>query len=164
MSGNVYLIGMPGSGKSRVGRELAALLERPFVDLDREVEDQAGCSISAIFTYRGEAEFRDMEKAALQRAAARDGLVVSCGGGVVLDVENRALLRASGRVVWLNVPLERLRQRAPAGGRRPLLRDDDDLARLLAEREPLYREVADEIIEEQPRAEDMVRAVAEAIA
>jgi shikimate kinase len=164
MSPNVYLVGMPGSGKSRVGRELASQLDRPFVDLDKEVEEEAGCSVSAIFAYRGEPEFRSMESAALRRAAAREDLVVACGGGIVLDPANRELLKRSGRVVWLNVSLARLRKRAPVDGRRPLLKDDSDMDRLFAEREPLYREVADEIIDEHADAQGMVHAVAEAIA
>lgn len=163
MSGNVYLIGMPGSGKSRVGRELAAMLDMPFMDLDKDIEEQAGCSIEEIFRYQDETTFREMEKVALRRASELSGAVVACGGGVVLDAENRALMKSGGLVVWLNVSVKRLNERAPAGGRRPLLREPGDMERLLDEREPLYREVADRIIEGRDDASDMVRAVAEAV-
>jgi shikimate kinase len=137
----VYLIGMPGTGKSSVGRILAERLSRPFVDLDEEVEANAGASVQDVFAERGEPEFRALETAALSRISARNSAVVACGGGIVLDADNRTLMRASGTVVWLNVAAERLQERDLSG--RPLLTGPGDLVRLLAEREPLYRETAD---------------------
>jgi shikimate kinase len=163
VSGNVYLVGMPGSGKSRVGREAAETLGMPFEDLDRVVEEDARCTIAEIFDEYGEGVFREMEHTALERVAARDGVLVACGGGIAGDPANRSLMKASGRVVWLDVPLATLEQRAPADGRRPLLRNDGDLARLLREREPVYRELADVIVDGRDGIAEMVAAVVEAV-
>ena len=163
MTGNVYLVGMPGSGKSRAGRAAAALLDRPFVDLDREIERDAGRSVAELFEYGGEVGFRQMEKAALAEIARRDGLVVACGGGCVMDPDNRALLKATGTVVWLEVGLERLKARAPVGGKRPLLQADGDMERLLAEREPIYRDLADVVVEGVEDRKQMARAIVEAL-
>lgn len=163
MRGNLYLVGMPGSGKSRAGRAVAALLDRPFVDLDKEIEREAGRSVAELFNYGGEEGFRSMEKAALAELSARDGLVVACGGGCVLDAENRALLRATGTVVWLKVRLERLKERAPAGGKRPLLQEPGDMERLLIEREPIYREIADFVVEGLEDRREMAKTIVEAV-
>ncbi len=163
MSGNLYLVGMPGSGKSRAGRAVAALLERPFVDLDKEVDREAGRSVAEVFKYGGEEGFRAMEKAALAEVSAKDGLVVACGGGCVLDEENRALMKSTGTVVWLKVRLERLKERAPSGGKRPLLQEEGDMERLLAEREPIYKDIADLVVEGLEDRREMAKAIAEAV-
>lgn len=151
---NVYLVGMPGSGKTAVGAALARRLGRRFVDLDAEVERAAGAGIPSIFAERGEEGFRALESEALTRTAAGPDAVVSCGGGIVLDDANRERLRATGVVVWLSAPLERLRERVVPGAGRPLVREPEDLDRLLAEREPLYREVAHHVVpaEDDPEA------------
>ena len=147
MKGNVYLVGMPGSGKSRVGRELSGMTGLPMIDIDKEIEEEAGMPALDIFEMAGEQAFRDMEKAALVRASARNRAIVSCGGGAVLDPDNRAVMKASGMVIWLKAPVERLKERAPAGGKRPLLRAEGDMERLLAERTPVFQEVSDEEID-----------------
>lgn len=149
----VYLVGMPGSGKSAAGAALAVRLGLPFVDLDTEVERAAGAPISRIFAERGEGGFRTLESGALVEAAAGPDAVVSCGGGIVLDAANRDRLRATGVVVWLAASLDRLRERVVPGTGRPLVRDPGDLERLLAEREPLYREVAHHIVQLEGDAE-----------
>ena len=123
----VYLVGMPGAGKTVVGRELAGRLGVPFVDLDTEIEREQGRPIAEIFGSEGEAAFRALEAAALVKASTHDPSVVSCGGGVVLEPANRITLRNTGTVVYLDVPLEELRarvqaRRGPAAdprGRRP---------------------------------------------
>jgi shikimate kinase len=143
----VYLVGMPGSGKSTVGLELAGRLGVPFVDLDREVERTAGRSVGELFAERGEAAFRALEAEALVDASAQDPSVVACGGGVVLEPANRIALRNTGTVVFLDVPLERLRERVAPAADRPLIREDGDLERLLHAREPLYREFAAHVVE-----------------
>jgi shikimate kinase len=160
---NVYLVGMPGSGKSAVGRALASLLSRPFVDLDEEVEQQAGRSVTEIFRTAGEGAFRLAESRALASAARGRETVVACGGGVVLDPSNRALLSSSGVVVYLEAPLETLRARVGDGSARPLLRNDGDLEALLADREPLYRSIAEHVVDAQPDAETVAKGVAEVI-
>jgi shikimate kinase len=143
----VYLVGMPGSGKSTVGPELAARLGVPYVELDAEIERAAGTSVREIFSREGEARFRELEAAALTEAAARDPSVVSCGGGVVLEPANRVTLRATGEVVFLSVPLEELRARVRPAAERPLIRAEGDLERLFETREPLYREFAAHVVD-----------------
>jgi shikimate kinase len=142
MAGHVYLVGMPGSGKSSVGRLLATVLGASFVDLDAEVEASAAASVRDIFEARGEAGFRDLEAEALRRTAAGPTAVVACGGGVVLRPENVERMRSSGTVVHLDAPAEVLAGRVEPAGDRPLLGDRSDLARLHAERAPAYRAAA----------------------
>ena len=143
----VYLVGMPGSGKSTVGRELAGRLGVPFVDLDAEIEREAGRPIGAIFAEDGEAAFRAMEVAALTKAAVQDPAVVACGGGVVLEPANRVTLRATGITVFLHAPVAVLHDRVRPASDRPLIHAEGDIERLLAEREPLYREFAAHVVD-----------------
>jgi shikimate kinase len=143
----VYLVGMPGSGKSTVGPELAARLGVPFVELDAEIQRAAGRTVTEIFEQEGEARFRELEAAALSESATRDPSVVSCGGGVVLEPANRVTLRATGEVVFLSVPLEVLADRVRPAAERPLIRASGDLERLFREREPLYREFAAHVVD-----------------
>ena len=155
----VYLVGMPGSGKSTVGPVLAERLGVPFVELDAEIERAAGRTVAEIFERDGEARFRELEAAALTDAAARDPSVVSCGGGVVLEPANRVTLRATGVVVFLSVPLDVLAQRVAPAEDRPLIRHEGDLQRLLAERERLYREFAAHVVDGSAPPEDVAEAI-----
>lgn len=173
---NVYLVGMPGSGKSSVGRALAPLLSLPFVDLDEEVEQQAGRSVAEIFERGGEGMFRLAESRALAAVAAGGRAVVACGGGIVLDPSNRALLTSSGVVVYLEAGLEVLRARVGDGAGRPLLRSEGDrraepepepesaLKALLVDREPLYRSVAEHVVDAERNVGAVAKDVAEALA
>lgn len=155
----VYLVGMPGSGKSTVGPELARRLGVPFVELDERIEHAAGSSVREIFERDGEARFRELEAAALVEAASRDPSVVSCGGGVVLEPANRVSLRATGEVVFLSVPLEVLAERVRPGADRPLIRSEGDLERLFRDREPLYREFAVHVVDASGPVEDVAAAI-----
>ncbi len=155
----VFLVGMPGSGKSTVGPELAARLGVPFVELDSEIERAAGKSVREIFAAEGEARFRELEAAALVQAAGRDPSVVSCGGGVVLEPANRVTLRAAGEVVFLSVPLEILRARVVPSAERPLIHESTDLDRLFLDREPLYREFAAHVVNASGSPEDVAAAI-----
>lgn len=155
----VYLVGMPGSGKSTVGPELAARLRVSFVELDAEIERTGGRTVREIFEQEGEARFRELEAAALTEAASRDPSVVSCGGGVVLEPANRITLRATGEVVFLSVPLEVLRSRVPPAADRPLIRAEGDLDRLFREREPLYREFAAHVVDASGSVEEVAVAI-----
>jgi shikimate kinase len=155
----VYLVGMPGSGKSTVGPELARRLGVPFVELDDEIQRAAGASVRDIFERDGEDRFRELEAAALVRAASRDPSVVSCGGGVVLEPANRVSLRATGEVVFLSVPLDVLRDRIAPSADRPLIRARGDLERLFEEREPLYREFAAHVVDASGSIEDVAAAI-----
>ncbi len=143
----VYLVGMPGSGKTTVGREVAGRLGVPFVDLDAEVERTAGRSVPQLFEERGEDAFRALEARALLDVSRHDPSVVACGGGVVLEPANRVTLRNTGVCVFVDVPLEQLRERVRPAADRPLIRADGDLERLLAAREPLYREFAAHVVD-----------------
>jgi shikimate kinase len=143
----VYLVGMPGAGKSVVGRELAGRLGVPFVDLDERVESRAGASVADIFRRDGEAAFRALEAATLVEASVEDPAVVACGGGVVLEPANRITLRNTGVVVFLHAPLDVLRERTRPAAERPLIQQDGDLERLLEAREPLYREFAAHVVD-----------------
>jgi shikimate kinase len=155
----VYLVGMPGSGKSTVGPELAGLLGVPFVELDAEIERGQGSTVREIFEREGEARFRELEASALQEVATRDPSVVSCGGGVVLEPANRITLRATGEVVFLSVPLEVLHERVRPAAERPLIREREDLERLFLEREPLYREFAAHVVDASGSPGEVAEAI-----
>jgi len=155
----VYLVGMPGSGKSTVGPELARRLGVPFVELDERIERAEGVSVREIFERDGEAGFRELEAAALVDVGSNDPSVISCGGGVVLEPANRVTLRATGEVVFLSVPLEVLRARVRPGAERPLIRTEGDLEKLFVDREPLYREFAAHVVDASGSAEHVAAAI-----
>ena len=157
----VYLVGMPGAGKSVVGQELAGRLGVPFVDLDAEIERSAGSTVSDIFAKDGEAAFRAREAAALVDVSTHDPAVVACGGGVVLEPANRITLRNTGVAVFLDVPLEQLQARVHPAADRPLVRAEGDLERLLASREPLYREFAAHVVDGTGAPGDVAEAIVE---
>jgi shikimate kinase len=159
----VYLVGMPGSGKSSVGEALAGLLDLRFVDLDREVEAAAGSTVEEVFSNGGEPRFRELESRSLLRVAGGPAAVVACGGGVVLREANRDLLRSTGTVVYLSAPLAALRERLAPFPSRPLIRSPADLEALFREREPSYRSVAHHEIDATGAAEDVARAVREVL-
>lgn len=139
------LIGFMGSGKSCIGKILASRLGLPFADLDHEIERARGSSISGIFQHEGEAGFRLLEEKALSDLSGRrGGLVLSCGGGIVMSPANRALLSRAFTTVWVDVPLpELLRRLEGERKKRPLLDSDDyaeKAASLMEARRPLYGE------------------------
>ena len=141
----VVLVGMPGCGKSTVSRQLARRLHWSAVDSDTEIEKQIGGPIRAFFEREGEAAFRDLEQAMLQRLSQAPRTVLATGGGAVLRAANRAVLRGAGVVVYLRATPMQLFKRLRHDTRRPLLQVADPLARLqalYAERDPLYRETA----------------------
>ena len=157
----VYLVGMPGAGKSTVGRELAGRLGVPFVDLDDEIERETGTTVARIFREEGEAAFRTLEAAALMKASMDDPSVVACGGGIVLEPANRITLRNTGTVVYLDVPVEDLRRRVPPDADRPLIRREGDLERLLESRGPLYREFAGNVVDGRGDPGEVADAIVE---
>ncbi len=143
---NLVLAGFMGTGKTTVGRLLAARLGRPFVDTDDLVEESAGMSISEIFALHGEAAFRAQEQWACREVAAGRGLVVAVGGGALLDPANRAALESSGVLVLLKCERHTLAARlgeSARRGERPMLTGDleSTIARLLEQREPVYSAV-----------------------
>ena len=139
-----------GAGKSTIGRCLAAVLRRRFYDSDREIERRTGASISLIFEVEGEPGFRAREKAVIDDLTCLKNIVLATGGGAVLDPDNRAHLANRGRVIYLYASTDELLRRTARDRSRPLLQTPDRRARLeqlMAQRDPLYREVADVVIE-----------------
>jgi shikimate kinase len=157
----IYLVGMPGAGKSVVGRELAARLGVPFIDLDAEIVRTTGRQVAEIFEERGESGFRALEADALVKAGTQDPSVVACGGGVVLEPANRITLRATGVAVYLDVPLEQLHARVRPAIDRPLIRREGDIERLLEERESLYREFAAHVVDGSGTPGEVAAAIEE---
>lgn len=146
----IVLVGLMGSGKSSIGKKLANSLGAPFADSDAEIERRSGRPIAAIFESEGEPAFRATEAGVVaELLAAEQPGVVATGGGAVLDPATRAAMRDHATVVWLRASPAVLVHRIAADGTRPLLADDprEALVRLAAEREPLYREVADHVVD-----------------
>jgi shikimate kinase len=148
--GNIYLVGLMGAGKTSVGRLLARRLGKSFYDCDHEIERATGVKVAVIFEIEGEAGFRARESRMLADLVRCKEAVLATGGGAVLSSENRALLSANGIVVYLRaMPLD-LWKRTRHDKHRPLLKTADPLARLeqlFEERDPLYRNAADIVIE-----------------
>ena len=145
----VFMIGPMGSGKSTVGRVLAGLLGCDFVDSDSEIEARCGANIPWIFDVEGETGFRRRETAVLSDLAQRSKVVIATGGGAVVTEVNRQLMSETGVVVYLEVSVEQQLKRTGSGEGRPLLAEGDrgaTLRKLMEEREPLYKGLADLII------------------
>jgi len=147
---NIYLVGLMGAGKTTVGRLLARRLKLRFLDSDQEIERRCGVKIPLIWEIEGEAGFRGREAQAIAELTALDGVVLATGGGAVLLDENRKRLAARGTVVYLRASPEDLDRRVRHDRNRPLLANGDPLARLhalYAERDSLYRGVADLVVD-----------------
>lgn len=144
----MVLVGSPGAGKSTVGRRVAKHIGVPFLDSDAEIEREAGMSVSDIFVTEGEAAFRDREQATVARCLAEHPGVLSLGGGSILREETRRAL-AGYRVVWLRVSLSDAAARVGMNTARPLLLGNvrGTLGALLDQRNPLYEEVATDVID-----------------
>ena len=138
---NIVLTGMPGSGKSTVGR-LLNVEGYTFVDADTEIEKRCGCTIKELIAAKGEAHFRDVETAVIRDLSAVGGQIIATGGGAVLRAENVRHLKHNGRLFFLDAPLERLRATAD----RPLSDTADKLAILYNERMAIYRATADVVV------------------
>ncbi|MGY4531684.1 shikimate kinase [Pseudomonas sp. TE3786] len=148
-----------GAGKSTIGRLLAKELRLSFKDSDKEIEQRTGANIPWIFDVEGEAGFREREQAVIGELCELDGVVLATGGGAVLRPENRSALRAGGRVVYLHTSVDQQLDRTSRDRNRPLLRTANPgkvLADLMSIRDPLYREIADVIIETDERPPRMV--------
>ncbi len=147
---NVFLVGLPGSGKSTVGRQLARRLAIPFFDSDHVIEQRLGCSIREFFEREGEDRFRDIEQTVLDELTQGPACVLSTGGGSVLRPLNRQHLHERGRVVYLRSTPEEVFRRVRHDRNRPLLQVADPMQRLrdlYAVRDPLYRETAHFVVE-----------------
>ena len=153
---NIVLIGMPGCGKTTIGKELAELLHRPFYDCDQEIERISGMTVPQLFASKGESVFRDYETSALRNLCAMHGIVLATGGGCVTRPENRRLLRQNGFCVYLQAPLDALELKG-----RPLSKDRYTVLRLFNQRHPIYDNWADDRLERnaQPKqtAEELAK-------
>lgn len=146
----IALVGMPGGGKSTVGRQLARRLGVDFADSDALIEKRIGCSIRSFFESQGEALFRDIEESVIAEATSKGNSVLGTGGGVVLRQANRDILHSRCHVIYLRSSPEELFRRLRNDTVRPLLQVRDPLARLrdlFDERDPLYREVAHFVVD-----------------
>jgi shikimate kinase len=147
---NIYLIGPMGAGKTTIGRLLAKALGVRFVDSDREIEHRTGVCIPMIFEYEGEEGFRRRESEVLAELCCEDGIVLATGGGSILLPKNREVLHGRGFVVYLQCSVEKQLERTHKDSNRPLLKTENPrqrLQELLRVREPIYRSLADFIVD-----------------
>ncbi|MCQ4286827.1 shikimate kinase AroK [Pseudomonas stutzeri] len=156
---NIILVGPMGAGKSTIGRLLAKELRLPFRDSDKEIEQRTGASIPLIFDVEGEQGFREREHVAIKELCQMDGVVLATGGGAVLRVDNRQVLCAGGRVIYLCTSVEQQLDRTSRDRNRPLLQTPNPreiLTNLMAVRDPLYREIADVVVQTDERPPRLV--------
>lgn len=157
-----------GAGKSAVGRQLARMLHLDFVDSDEEIENRTGVDIPFIFEKEGEEGFRKREVKMIDELSQRQGVVLATGGGAILDADSRSHLGARGFVIYLFTTVKQQLDRTQRGRTRPLLENGDKesvLEALMAERDPLYREIADLTVEtDGRRVQAVARDITDAIA
>ena len=164
---NLFLVGPMGAGKSAVGRQLSRMMHLDFFDSDDEIEARTGVDISFIFEKEGETGFRKREVKVIDELSQRQGIVLATGGGAILDDDSRSRLGARGYVVYLHTTVQQQMDRTQRGRSRPLLENGDKaqvLEALMTERDPLYREIADLVVETDGRrvqavARDIVDAI-----
>jgi len=161
--GSLFLTGPMGAGKSTIGRQLSKRLNKEFHDSDQEIEARTGVDIPLIFELEGETGFRKREQAVIEELTRIPGIILATGGGAILDPENRRNLSKNGRVIYLHASVNQQLKRTRRDRNRPLLQTADPRARLeelMAIRDPLYREIADVIIEtDGKRVRDVVRQI-----
>ena len=144
---NIYLLGMMGSGKSTIGRFLSRRLGKPFIDLDSEIEQSAGKTISEIFENDGEEYFRNIETNQLQEYSDS---IVACGGGIIVNEGNRAIIKENGKAILLTASIPELSNRLSTSGNRPLLPEnniEETLTQLWLHRQLHYLDTAEFTIE-----------------
>ncbi len=157
----VILIGFMGSGKSRVGPELARLLGWAFEDMDRRIEARLGATVEEIFERHGEAFFRSEERRLAEEMAHMESVVIAAGGGAFTFSETREALKSGALIVWLRCDLDAVLSRLPLDGSRPLARDRETICRLFSEREQSYR-LADRVVDASSATpEALAREIAE---
>jgi len=165
---NIFLVGLMGAGKTTIGRLLARKLNRRFVDSDHEIEARTGATIPWIFEIEGEACFRRREADVIRDLSGQQGLVLATGGGAVLNPHSRALLAERGTVIYLRASIGSILQRTAHDKNRPLLQTADPRAKLeelWAQRDPLYREIADLVIDTgRPNVQSMVQTILDQLA
>ena len=152
--GNVFLVGPMGVGKTTIGKVLAEQLDLQFFDSDREIETSTGADIPWIFDVEGESGFRARESKMIDQLSGKSNIVLATGGGAVLAEENRKYLSERGTVVYLQASIAQQAERTSKDKNRPLLKTDDPekkIRELMELREPLYREIADIVIDTNKR-------------
>lgn len=163
MPGSLFLTGPMGAGKSTIGRQLSKQLKMAFHDSDHEIEQRTGVDIPLIFELEGEAGFRKRESAAIDELTRLPDIILATGGGAILDPANRQHLSNRGRVIYLHASIDQQLKRTGKDRNRPLLQTADPRAKLeelMAIRDPLYREIADLIIDtDGKRVRDVVRKI-----
>jgi shikimate kinase len=163
MPGSLFLTGPMGAGKSTIGRQLSKQLKRPFHDSDHEIENRTGVDIPLIFELEGESGFRKREAAVIDELTQLPNIILATGGGAILDPLNRQHLHARGTVIYLHTSVDQQLSRTARDRNRPLLQTDNPRARLEAlmrVREPLYREIADLVIDtDSKRVQDVVKQI-----
>jgi 3-dehydroquinate synthase len=165
---NIFLVGLMGAGKTTIGRLLARRLDLTFIDSDHEIEARTGATIPWIFEIEGEASFRRREADVIRELTSQNGIVLATGGGAVLNPASRALLAERGTVIYLRASVSSILQRTAHDKNRPLLQTADPrrkLEDLTEQREPLYREIADIVIDTgRPNVQSMVQTILDQIA
>jgi shikimate kinase/3-dehydroquinate synthase len=160
---NIFVVGLMGAGKTTIGRILARKLGMRFIDSDHEIEARTGASIPWIFEIEGEQSFRKREAEVIRELTAQQGIVLATGGGAVLSEESRRHLKARGTVIYLRANVTSIISRTSHDKNRPLLQTADPrrrLEELAAQREPLYQEVADMVIDTgRPNVQSMVQTI-----
>ena len=168
MPGSLFLTGPMGAGKSTIGRQLSKQLKMPFYDSDHEIEQRTGVDIPLIFELEGEAGFRKREAAIIDELTQLPDIILATGGGAILDPVTRQHLAGRGTVVYLHTSVDQQLRRTGRDRHRPLLQTANPrgkLAELMAEREPLYREIADVVIEtDGKRVQGVVRQICDFLA
>ena len=150
MTGNFFLTGLPGAGKSSLGKHLAERSGYDFIDADKFLVNKSGVDIPTIFAMEGEEGFRAREEKVIDELTQRQNIVLATGGGAVISERNRHYLRSRGYVIYLHTQPEILFERTKYDRSRPLLQVKDSLSRLkelYMVRDPLYRQIADDILE-----------------
>jgi shikimate kinase len=156
---SIYLVGFMGSGKSTVGRRLAEILGRDFLDLDTLIEQREGRAVREIFEQSGEAGFREIEASVLGEVVQRRPAVVALGGGAWLSARNRDLIGENGVSVHLDTSLEAIRQRVVSDGTRPLFSDPERVAALYTERLPFYQMASVTVRTGDSTADDIAKQI-----
>lgn len=151
---NIVLIGLPGSGKTTIGKYLARRIKKPIIDIDKIISKNEDKNIHEIFNNFGEKYFRNLENEIIKQISLKSGLIISTGGGVVKNQENMDLLRANGFVIFLNRDIDKIILRE---GKRPLIKSNNDLIKIKEERYKLYSVNADIVIKNNFTIEKAVR-------
>ncbi len=157
---NLVLIGMTGSGKSTIGKELSKRLRLSYIDMDDYIEDQSGSTIPELFK-KGESVFRNLETEACKDLSTKENCVISTGGGAVVETDNHEWLKKAGLIIWIDRPIEKIAETIVTG-HRPLLKGGTDaLYELSVKREPVYRQLADIVVRNDRSLEKTIDSLIE---